>query len=758
MHTLAPFYLALTALGVLPILIHLMGRRRARVRPLPTLLLLYASHKRVAQRTQVRHVLLLLLRVLLFVVAPLILAKPYLETESPLPQGIGQTRSAVIVLDDSLSMRYVPGHKGATRRGGSLFARAKLRAQQVMEALPSSSEVALVLGSRGNHTPVRELTSDRVRLFGVLNQLQPTLGADDLPGALARAMQLLHTVQKERRHVYVITDGTTHALSSLVRPAEDVGLSIIDVSEGDRAQNSSILEIYSEPAPSLGARAFRISAEVANFGETPLRELAVTLNIDGQPVSSGFVDVPAHGRSTKRFLHSFRSTAPPTAGTAAPPSSPAPPVSDERRPTVETDPGGGLHHVSVSIPHDGLLEDDERHLRVEVQRHLRVLILDGDPRGLRRDDEAYYIETALHPSDRPLAENTPFLVQTAPLDEHIPELRDFEAVILCNAKAEDIRRLKLDRALRSYVTGGGGLLLSMGGNVEVEQYNTTLLDLLPQPLSMVKTMGALGTERVAEDNKEGEAAPLGSGERLGRLDRRHVLLQPFLSSQASESLMEARFGRYVLLQPTPKNESESGVILSFESGAPALIERQIERGRVLLFTSSLDRDWNDLPIQPSFLPLLQQAIRYLSRAPIRDAEAPILIGQPREIHLQTADARVELALPSGQKRLYERLQGRRLLTYPDTFEAGYYRVFSAPDPGAWRPRLSEFFVVNVDPKEMDLTPADASLIKGIERPAPVLTGPADLGTSPRRRIDLWHWLGLFTLLFLVSEALLFRQR
>ena len=102
MHFLSPAYAALVLLGALPILIHLMGRRRARVQPLPTLLLLYASHRRVAQRTQVRHVLLLLLRMLICVAAPLVLAKPYVETTSDLPARASQQQSAVLVLDDSV--------------------------------------------------------------------------------------------------------------------------------------------------------------------------------------------------------------------------------------------------------------------------------------------------------------------------------------------------------------------------------------------------------------------------------------------------------------------------------------------------------------------------------------------------------------------------------------------------------------------------------------------------------------------------------
>ena len=46
------------------------------------------------------------------------------------------------------------------------------------------------------------------------------------------------------------------------------------------------------------------------------------------------------------------------------------------------------------------LTNDRRYLRVEVRRDVRVLLVDGDPRTARRDDELFYLETALRPGDR----------------------------------------------------------------------------------------------------------------------------------------------------------------------------------------------------------------------------------------------------------------------------------------------------------------------------------------------------------------------
>ena len=764
MHFLSPAYAALVLLGALPILIHLMGRRRARVQPLPTLLLLYASHRRVAQRTQVRHVLLLLLRMLICVAAPLVLAKPFVETTSDLPARASQQQSAVLVLDDSVSMRYVaPTGNGplsvGSSRGESLFSRAKRRATRLIEALPPTADVALVLGSRGNAAPQNELTHDRARLFSVLSGLSPSLRASDLAGGVRRAAQILTTVRHSARRIYLITDGSTQALQG-VRPLSDAEISVVDVSDGQPLPNRAIVDIRSEPAPGGSGQGLRISVEVANFSEAPMKEITATLSIDGNAIASGLVDVPANGRVVKRFLHSFRNggqadkPAPASTGSGSEASV------DRRTPDPSSEPApGGLHHISVSLEPDALAEDDVRHLRVEVQRHLRVLLLDGEPRALRRDDEVYYVEMALHPSDRLGGEEAPFVVTTVPIDDHMPALGDFDVVLLCNAKAQELSRRQLDRALRSYVAEGGGLFIGLGDNVDVDAYNAALAELLPQPLAVTKTTGTLLGERSGEDEgKSREEAPLGNGEHLSRFDRRHSLLQPFLHGRADDSLLAARFNRYVLLRPTPKTTTGSGVVLSFESGAPALLERSLGRGRVMLFTSTLDRDWNDLPIQPAFLPLLQQIVRYLARAPLRESEQPTLIGQPREIRLQSGDARVEVTLPSVNKRLFERLGGRQILSFNDTQEAGFYRVSAASETGPWQRRPAEFFVVNVDPLESDLRHATIEQVQALERPPPISKDSGETAGPPQRRVELWHYIALAILFFLMGEALLLRQK
>ena len=735
MHLLSPIYAAFLFLGILPILIHLHGRRRAQVRKLPTLLLLRASSRRVAQRTRLRHVLLLLLRVLLLVAIPFLLARPFAETDSDLPVQVSQTQRAVLIFDDSLSMTYKPG---PDQKLGSamLLERGRKLATRIVDALPQGAEAALILGSRGGDAPVGELTSDRTRLYSAISALRPTYRPTDLQSAFKRATQILSTQRGTLRRIYVISDSSAHALDASLHAPAETEVSLVDVRDGQPLPNCAVTDLRAEPAASMGPRAIRVMAELSNFGAEPVKELQVTLLVDGQAVAKGLVDLSPRGQAVKRFIHIL------------------PPEKESRSaqspPESQTTQSGGLHHLAVRIAPDALEADNERHLRVDVQAVLRVLLLDGDPRNLRRDDEAYYVETALRPGER---DDSPLQLTTRTIDEGLGTLADFDAVVLLNAKAQELSRRGIERGLLDYVQRGGGLLIGLGDNVEVDAYNRVLAELLPQPLAVVKTAGALP----ASGSGEVESSTQGPGEHIGQLDRRHPLLQPFLSGRSSESLLSASFARYLLLLPTPRSQGQTTVLLSFESGAPALVERSIGSGRVMLFTSTLDRDWNDLAIQPAFLPLLQQMVRHLSRAPLQKAETETLIGQTRDVRLQPGDSRVEVTLPSGKTRLHERLSGRKLLQFAETREPGFYRVATAGDTGILRPRPTEHFVVNVDAAESDLQLAPASRLAALQRPL-ITSDTSPGGKNPKRRVELWHAMGWMLLLILLGESLLLRQK
>src|SRR5262249_59099639 len=168
------------------------------------------------------------------------------------------------------------------------------------------------------------------------------------------------------------------------------------------------------------------------------------------------------------------------------------------------------------IPEDALGADDHRFLRIEVRKEARVLLVDGDPRTVRRDDEVFYLETALRPGD---ATESQLSLQTVTPDTLPKKLGDWDVIFLCNVKAPTAAQAQ---SLRAFVETGGGLFISSGDNVDPDAYQAAFGDLLPQPLK--------GARVVAPEKRvEGESGLENEGpaERLGRIDRRHPMLTVF---------------------------------------------------------------------------------------------------------------------------------------------------------------------------------------------------------------------------------------
>lgn len=694
---LAPGFAFFTALFVVPILIHLIGRSRAKTRRFAAIELLMRSERRVAARTKLRQLLLLLVRALLIAAVPLILARPFFEAESDLPAAVGGAQSAVIVLDDSMSMSL-------KLDGTVLLDRARARARRIVGALGRDAEAALILASRGGGAPVAELTADHARVDRAIADVKPSYRATDTTGALKRAAQLLATAQRNVRRVYLVSDLAAHGFDKEPPwPAGGPELVPVDVSDGKALANRAVTDLRVEPAGSLGPRGVKITVDVANFSDEAVKQLAVSLRVDGKVVAKGLSDLEPRQKGQKRFFHAFA------------------------RSGDEADVG--VHEVAAELSHDALPDDDTRWARVEVRRDARVLLVDGDPRTVKREDELFYLETALRPGDAGESQLDITTISTDDLKTR--SLGDFDVIFLANVKASvDVGPLK------DFVQKGGGLFISLGDNVDPDAYDDAFGDILPQPLQVIRAAG--------------------DGEHLQRARSGHPVLSPLTGMGHDDALSAAKFTRYALFKPTAQ-ENDRDVLLRFENGAPALVEKKLGAGNVMLFAATVDRDWSDLAIQPVFLPLVQQAARYLARAPMHDPEPPARVGQRHEIPLAAGDHRVEVTLPSGQTRTFEndKLAGRRTLAFVETGEPGVYRVAVAgKGQESLRPRPAATFVVNVDPAESDL-----QRITG-ERLAQLASGgtQAKGAQAPRRRVELWHALGAGLLLLLLLEAVLLRRK
>jgi len=694
----APAVLLGMLAAALPYIIHRVGKRRALPVRFAAMQLLLRSERRVQSRRKLREILLMLARTAAAASLPFIFARPFSERTTDLPEVTLDAQAAVIILDDSASMQRSSG-------GGTLFGRGKARAQSLARQFPSDSELAFLVSSVGSPPRIGELEPDRARVIETIESTRCSARPADFTAAMRQASLILAGSTRAHRRIYLFTDmQATGWEDGAGLPATGAPEVIIDdVAAGVALTNRSIVEAHVEPAAEEGPGGIAVTAEIADYSTQGARTLGVTLRVDGAAVAQGAIELSPGGHARKHFRH-----------------------------TLPGD-GGSSHDLVVEIDGDAFPLDDRRQMHLEMARSLRVLIIDGDPRTIRNEDEAFFFEAALR-NGAPVA-----AVTTKLTDDVAPDsLGGYTLVALLNVGRP---AQALATALEHFVEAGGGLFLSMGDRVDVSLWNERMAKLLPQPLGLVRTASALPGQHSGETVDERPA------ERLLPLDRRHPLLTAF--PEQGDGLVSARFFKYVLLDPV-RDTAVRNAILRYETGAPALVEREVGKGRVMLLTTTVDRDWTDLPIRAGFLPLVREAARHLVGASDDESAATLLVGEPRMLTFAGDWQTLEVTRPDGSVWVGKREQAgsSRSLVFVGTDQIGIYRVRGAGSDGTFVRQAAQDFAVNLDPRESD--PTRLAPEKRPDRLA-VKAGGAK---PPKHRVELWHALSAALIFLLLIESLL----
>ncbi len=362
---------------------------------------------------------------------------------------------------------------------------------------------------------------------------------------------------------------------------------------------------------------------------------------------------------------------------------------------------GANRVVARLTPGDALAVDDERALVVRRPLPRPVLLVAGNPRA--RD--ALFISAAMDA----LPELAFELEQIAPGALPDANLTDYAFVIVGDGGVlaeEDATQL------RDYVAAGGALMMALG-------QQSASLNQVPVTEHEFLTVSRFG--RADEDFSA-----------VGNLDRTHPALRNV------DELRSAKFFRYLSVAPAESDR----VMVQLDDGTALLIAHALGDGRVLLFSSSLDREWNDLPVKPVFVPLLAELSSYLTGGfGLRSEAALGSTLSPRAAGL----AGGQIFDPDGNKALGLAGAGAGDEVLLD--QTGFYEIVGAGQ--------TELVAVNVDPRESDLTTMEPNAVLRWLNLAPataqiVASNAINVADTPPT--PLWPWLlGLLAVIVVVES-------
>jgi hypothetical protein len=379
-----------------------------------------------------------------------------------------------------------------------------------------------------------------------------------------------------------------------------------------------------------------VQVELANFGPDPV-EVPVTVTLPDESEITAFFELEGEGRASERFT------------------------------VPRTVPGG----VAEAWVRDTTLElDDRRSFHLPRVGASRILVVDGDPGRTPFESEVYFLERALAPWGGSRVGVLPEVISPGGLRRLDPETH--QVVFLANVEDPGASA----GALTDFVRAGGGLVISVGKNVTAERYNEPLRDLLPAELGRARSVVQV------------------DGVALELPDLAHPLFSPF-SRGGRAAFGDVTAFRVVSAEPV----DDATVLLRWEDGTPALIERTVGRGRVLLWTSVLDYDdaWSHGAVQSAYMPLIQRFVGYLGgEAGGGGLRAAARVDEPAVVRLPRTGLEPEVTGPDGQVVFAELVRGEELEVRFTPRAPGAYTIGIAGEPAL------ALVAVNVAPEESDV--------------------------------------------------------
>jgi hypothetical protein len=709
MSFLSPLLIWGTICGVIPLIIHLLNRRRFRRVEWAPMRYLKLTIQRNRRRIQLEELLLLLLRIALPVLLFFYLARPILNPTG-LEQWLGKggRSSQVVLVDDSLSMGYTAGEVPA-------FQRAQQAAAALLAAVRPQDRCTLVASSAARIPLLHDVAGTRRdELAAAVASLPLSATHAAWPAVLDGVDEVLRSCTYPTRQLTIVTDfrksGWDRGVSSVARRwhEEGVRVRILDVG-ADETTNVSLLALVPTDRTILAGAPSAWEALVKNDSPRTISGAKAILRIDDKPTEIALPDIAA-----------FQTA---------------------RLPLSVPFPGSGPHTLSLRIPDDELPGDNERYIAVPVKDSLLIRLVDGEPSSEPFASEVDYLAAPLSIG---VGAAEAWRVEVVPDQDFLsPRLEPADVLVLANVAAPTPEQAE---RLRKLVRAGMGLMVFTGAKLDVGIYNDLLQrgpeGILPCPL---KTL--------YDENLRG------------------LFVEP-LHPSPLEKLLELKPSaleripvRQIMTVDEQQGERDSVRVLARwnnPSRSPAVIERSCGLGRVLLWTTTADRAGNDWPLEPSFVLAVREATSGVAR-PTSFANT-ITAGEPmrRVIHSSQQIRNARLNPPGGGEP--QPLESLPLEEQPDepgpavelkvadTRRAGTYRI--TWDEGSVGTQ-QDLYAANFDARESALEripePEARSMLEPLDVEIVRVRGDDSDLFSPTGT-EIWRDVAVCLLVLLVLES------
>ena len=398
---------------------------------------LLVAHRQSVRRIQLKHLLILLLRMAIIILIALALARPLLKNQFSFAGARAKT-SSVIILDNSYSMAY----QGIE---GQRFEKARVMALEVVQSLRRGDSTALILMSDIPDAVFRKLTKDLDGVKQAIRQSQVSYRSTLVPPSIEMAHEILRESNDPNKEIYLISDFGQNGWANWGRVPNQSDARIFLLPTNDTvADNTSIEEVRFSNQLIGTYLPVQLHVSVSNHSDAPSEETTLTLFIDNQKRRTVSFRAIANESVASIFTHNFESP--------------------------------GTHTGYLELTADRLNVDNRRYFAFDVHGQIRVLCV---------GDQTSYLTLALNPEIQGQLSTGHTILPVSCSAEEFEDfpLEDYDVLILA-----DLPHLS-DRSrqqLQTFIRNGKSAIFFVSDGVDAENYNQ-FADWLPASLGQAVT-------------------------------------------------------------------------------------------------------------------------------------------------------------------------------------------------------------------------------------------------------------------------------
>ena len=422
---LNPIILIIAAAALIPLIIHLLNRRRIKKLDFSSILFLKSLEKVRLRRLKLRQLILLIIRTLVVLFVVFAFARPSLKGSLSSVIGSGTKTSAVILLDNSYSMGYETPQ-------GQFFDIAKKVSKSVLDLFSEGDEVYLIVFNSEPLVLTPQPSSEFDDLKQLISETELSCGSTHFFKALSSAYEFLSKSKNLNKEIYLLTDLDKAGWSNqevILPDHKNIKLFLVQMDKKER--NFGIKSLNFGTSLIKKNAPFELNAKISNYSSESVDNLLVGFYLDGKRVAQ--TDIKVEGNSEKEV--SFTKTA----------------------------EVAGVHYGHLELSDDELLADNKMYFVMEIPDDIKVLLVG-------KEKDTYYVKLALIPQEGEESSINIFTTDVNSLSKE--KLSEYDAILFCNVSDLNSSQL-LD--LERYIKEGGGVFFSLGDEVDLKFYSEHIM-------------------------------------------------------------------------------------------------------------------------------------------------------------------------------------------------------------------------------------------------------------------------------------------